>query len=593
MFISPILETGQSILLKRRRELAEYRKNLASFSGEMLYFGDFKTIGNELHEKIRETSPPIDQPKTDNSTVTSPKDSLYDAVFEQDSAVVETISEAICPTIQNDENADAFSIKPDSKSLSLTEIGQALLLKKQQELAEYRKSLSNAPSAKTPPLEEPFIIQTEVYVEKTKVSSPTSQTEDKETIIIASENSFYDAVFEQDSAVVETASEVLYSTNQDKIDLPTAHVQDENSREDDNFSPSIVDISLTNSHNDAYFSDSEKISDTTQQSETDSDSVPWDESLPSPVEGEPLPRRKRKKKKHSDLIETEPLPLILEHTTLYPSLCSAMLREENVHIGRIWWLLRAMDPQGSGKINIQKARHLFTDKDSEWRVCGWRQFRHILQMGQNIFWTRKKTTIWLKSILKVAIALNVEHFSNAPILINTKKLTESIGCVRATFYSTFHGGRNSNPIARETISDATGVERRSQLNYEQRSDIEKIPQFTISYESVENASYHHGGAVFQFTDYLGKQGPRFKKYWAWRLPNRYEVAYTKLSKRHHKRLNSKLNGLLNHGTTGNGQWKKREFYPNMKDALRATGDRYFPSPKAGFWYAVSDRTIHA
>lgn len=631
MFLSKRLEEAQQVLMKRREEVAEFRRGLMAAGLSEIApvendpFAQTKSYSDLDQLTARRKSKEI----TNKSTITSDyqhcKADLSSKITPIDTT--QATSSPISPLTAE------CAVSPSEEEVHFSgqrhSAAQEMLLKRREEFAELKRRLNESASNDTNTLEHDHSIQTKVTPEKNELNYSPSSPEISSTFEVIVEYHYNNANSGPEIVIVATKEENLVpiqeidcaastiseeeeSLSNPQVELPQKILLDThesgqplNSQEicltpeigfeyhdhlaSSNNAIAIVETIATTPitiNHDELNSSFEQYDDKT---EVDCDEIPWDQSIPSPVkfdfDGQTTNRPK-------SLPPTPPTDLMPETIPFYPSLCSAMLHKNNVHIGRIWFLLRAMDWNGSGKISLRKARPLFTSKNSEWRVCGWRQFRHLLQIGQGIFWVRDKTTVWLKSAVKVAAALGVERFCDKPILLNTKELIETIGDVRATFYSAFHGGRQSKPIARDTLYDVCGVKRDSQRNYEKRSEIEAVPQFTISYESPENASHHHGSAVFRFTDYNGKLGPQGKVYFAWQLPNRYEVAHTQLSKRHHRRLNRKLNVLLNTGTTGNGQWKKRQFYHEMKDALHATGERYYPTSKENFWYAVSGRTLH-
>ncbi len=126
---------------------------------------------------------------------------------------------------------------------------------------------------------------------------------------------------------------------------------------------------------------------------------------------------------------------------MYPDIALALLRNKLAASGRIWLLLRHLDIKGQGWIDVDTARTQLTAKDSELRVCGWRQLRNLLAAGADIFWQRKGDRLWLRGISKVTATLAVEKLVGRPVAIPLKILLQNIGTVRAHFYATFHSGR--------------------------------------------------------------------------------------------------------------------------------------------------------
>ena len=160
---------------------------------------------------------------------------------------------------------------------------------------------------------------------------------------------------------------------------------------------------------------------------------------------------------------------------LFPDIARGMLRQEQTAAGRIWWLSRYLDREGKGWLRVVNLRHTLTSKQAPLRVCGWRQLRNLLRQGNGIFWTRDKTRIWLKSAANVAATLGIERLTGKPVSVPVKVFISSIGHVRSHLYAAFHSGRTRDDqqklIARETLTELTGVGRCTQLTYESQAGL--------------------------------------------------------------------------------------------------------------------------
>ncbi|HFC12475.1 MAG TPA: hypothetical protein ENJ56_06485, partial [Anaerolineae bacterium] len=139
-----------------------------------------------------------------------------------------------------------------------------------------------------------------------------------------------------------------------------------------------------------------------------------------------------------------------QHLAIAPDLAMAILRQAHSAPARIWHLLRLLDQNGRGWVEIAQARQQFCGTDSALRCIGWRQLRNILRAGNGIFWQRDQTRVWLKSRVKVAQCLGVQRFSLPLVDLPIAKFTTGIGNYRAALYATFHAGRDNRPIARPT-----------------------------------------------------------------------------------------------------------------------------------------------
>lgn len=254
-----------------------------------------------------------------------------------------------------------------------------------------------------------------------------------------------------------------------------------------------------------------------------------------------------------------PLPTTVK---LYPDVAIGMLRQEEVAVGRIWLLLRALDSAGRGWLEETAVRRQLTRKQSELQVCGWRHLRNLLNRGEGRFWQRQNGRIWLRSLPKVAHALGVTCLTTRPVRLPVAVLTQSIGQVRAHLYASFHSGRGrpdrpANPIARETIAAVTTVRPRIQRLYEKRARVRRRRNFGVGAPATETGrqeqAWQRGNALFELTDNNGVQGRPGETYLAWQLPNSYVGPHQPYSEAHHKHLHQELVDLSLQGTTGNGR----------------------------------------
>ncbi len=251
---------------------------------------------------------------------------------------------------------------------------------------------------------------------------------------------------------------------------------------------------------------------------------------------------------------------------LHPDIALGILRQDQSSAGRLWLLFRHIDHEGRGWITVNKAREHLTGKQSELRVCGWRQLRNLLSQGESIFWHRYQDRIWLRSVAKVAAALNVHQLKGAPVEIPLATLTQGIGLVRAHFYASFHSGRlvksrsgaqKSMPIARKTIKKICRISRRTQRSYEKLSRVRRQENFAIGLQNKpineQETAWRQGQAYFHLIDRKGKLGNPGNAYLAWQLPNTYFGPHAQQPRGQQKRINQELADLFTQGMTGNGK----------------------------------------
>ena len=298
-------------------------------------------------------------------------------------------------------------------------------------------------------------------------------------------------------------------------------------------------------------------------------------------DGKPLAPRSTYAPNPAPLQNDEPACLQTAAVKLHPSLALGMLRAGQAAAGRLWLLLRYLDAQGRGWVDLEAARQQLTQKGAPLRICGRRQLRHLLTQGEMVFWARRGPRIWLRSTAKAAAALGVSRLSCRPVAVPLDTLTQGMGAVRAHFYASFHSGRRqAMPIARATLARLSSVRPRTQRSYEKRAAVQRQANYTIGPRQTspfaEEDAWQHGTASFHFIDHQGRQGRVGTAYLAWQLPNSYYGPHAPQPRGRQKRINQELAVLFNEGMTGNDQnpvghvaERAKRFYGSGRDAARA------------------------
>lgn len=188
-----------------------------------------------------------------------------------------------------------------------------------------------------------------------------------------------------------------------------------------------------------------------------------------------------------------------------PRLVRALVAQRRCAVGRVWLLLRHLDEQGCGWVEVSAARQALTANGSTLRLVGWRRLRQLLSEGDGLFWRRGAERIWLKSPARVAAQVGVDHFGRKRVAIPLKALLGSIQQVRAHFYATIHSARdNKAPISRQTLQRLTSLSTRTQQRYDQVANVARQPNYVLlttdSAEMRETFAYEHGRAVFRWHD---------------------------------------------------------------------------------------------
>jgi len=261
----------------------------------------------------------------------------------------------------------------------------------------------------------------------------------------------------------------------------------------------------------------------------------------------------------------------------YPDIGIAALKQEQAAIYRVWLICRYLDEQGRGWLPVQEVREQLTGKESKLRLFGWRRLRQILGQGHGRFWTWDKgnARLWLFGAARVAANLKVTRLRGKTVFLPVTAVTKSIGEFKAHLYAAWHSGRKSNnPISREVQESITSVPERTQRHYCKVARIKCQANIAIggkySKEKEENQAWQRGQAIFKFIDHQGRLGQKGTSYISWHLPNSYIGPHKQTASGRMRKINRKLQVLVQKGARGNNRKKiDKMYYANGKEAGRA------------------------
>jgi hypothetical protein len=294
--------------------------------------------------------------------------------------------------------------------------------------------------------------------------------------------------------------------------------------------------------------------------------------------------------------------------------------------GRVWLLLRHLDPKGEGRVSLPQLRQALTEEGSSLKCLSWKRLRQLLAEGQGKLWARdtnsfdklRTTQGWVYYFGEARIArlMNLKAIRGWAVEIPVTQLLGSIQEIRALFHDAFHSGRGDGfrePITRRVMESRGGGDGRTQRSYEKKRGITKRANFA-SLGRYTKAKWQQaqgdcpefgriGGPAFTYVDYKGVLGTnprkeyRAKKQQHWeniyimrQLGNSYAGSLPTV-KRGRKWTNRKLKHLCKSmpltGTfEGEGESSGRFYYRDEETATKALlkGDKplnYAQHPTAG------------
>ncbi|MBA7629948.1 hypothetical protein ES703_37455 [subsurface metagenome] len=188
------------------------------------------------------------------------------------------------------------------------------------------------------------------------------------------------------------------------------------------------------------------------------------------------------------------IPLVVK---LYPELSIAALKAHLDKELALWYELRAINVTGSGRLVLNDALATLVSSFGYSRSTAYR----LLRAGDGRFWElgtsysfRPGTGPGWHSVIEIyALSRVAERFStyvhrlSQPVQVPVREF-RGRKAKRAWLYSSFFkpAGTKAKPIARDSIMDATGVERRQQQRYDKVAGIKRVANFACRQDAQGN-----------------------------------------------------------------------------------------------------------
>ncbi len=242
---------------------------------------------------------------------------------------------------------------------------------------------------------------------------------------------------------------------------------------------------------------------------------------------------------------------------LYPELSVAALKAKLDKELALWYELRAINANGSGRLLLNDAvaalvKHFGYSQSTAYRLlkAGDGKLWDIkdpppgthdasfsfcslgtgqLSEGQSNYSTEWHSTIKIKGLSQVSQYFNTWVGRPAEIKVGDFK---GRGTKTAQLYASFFkpDGSRAKPISRDSISDATGVERRQQQRYDKIAGIKRVANFAFQQDGQGNLT-----PIRHLVDGKSRQWLKDR-----RLGNTYHSRALKAAKGMTKKVNAEL-----------------------------------------------------
>ena len=249
---------------------------------------------------------------------------------------------------------------------------------------------------------------------------------------------------------------------------------------------------------------------------------------------------------------------------IYGSLCTAAISQRHDSALRLWHLARMIDSPGSGVVDYT----VLMDVIGRYISTSARHIRRLVAEAEALGWLEKvqrrngEHVVLITSLERLSLSLGVSPSQGALIPAQQlRKLKAWRGAAWAAFLAG-RSGRRERPISRRVLEKLSGVDARSQLNYERASKVirsrRNIAITRLSSDKLDGVIDVEGRSAFPVGRWLG-----------WQLPNSYSVrvdlAPRGMARKVCKRLSE---GLLQNAATDSAQ-RQRLFYSDPRSGDRA------------------------
>ena len=179
---------------------------------------------------------------------------------------------------------------------------------------------------------------------------------------------------------------------------------------------------------------------------------------------------------------------------LVADLSAAAFRKHQDKELALWHCLRALNDTGAGYLSLERAVGGLRDIFDYSRRSIFRQ----LAKGESLFWeriaTKRGSVIKIYSLKQVALMFNTLLFNHIRFYEVPAAKFDTLKHRRLALWASIYkpDGIKANPISHDSLTDYTGVQKRTQILYNKEADVRRTPCYRPSCNQKRLPNiYHH------------------------------------------------------------------------------------------------------
>ena len=159
----------------------------------------------------------------------------------------------------------------------------------------------------------------------------------------------------------------------------------------------------------------------------------------------------------------------------------------------LWHCLRALNTRGTGQISVEKAVYGL----GQYFGYSRRTIFRLLEQGEGVFWQRiakkRGSVVKIYGLKRVCVMFDTPLFNTARFYEVPAEKFDTLKKRRLALWASVHKpkGIKANPISRASLEEYTGVQRRTQIRYDQEGPVRRTPNYRPQCEQKRLPNSYH------------------------------------------------------------------------------------------------------